>query len=403
MVGKAKNWSLPEGWDESDLVQDWLSRIKRKKIYRRELGNFLEWIQLTPEELIGKREETLENEETERWLENEVIKYVDYCYTEKKLKESSVRSYLRTVQSFLRHHFRRRPLRFLRNEIKHEEVQEVKKSHRPKWVLDNTELRTLFQITRNNFDKAVLLGLAHSGMSPADISQITITEQLLDDIEKERHYYMEKPREKSSVLQQTFLSEECLHYTALYLKERGEYSIGDPLFVTQKGTVIDDRYLRERFNGLAETAFGKDRVRDFKVKNFRDILYNASKLANHSAEITESLLGWGKSGAKDSYKLNEIVIRTAYDQCFKYLSINGTQKTREKLDEIIEKVQEIDELKRLNKQLILALDLAYKELANFREDVQYKRTGPLTGEFVKADDDFNRMKAEIEKMKRNLD
>ena len=62
MVGKAKNWSLPEGWDESDLVQDWLSRIKRKKIYRRELGNFLEWIQLTPEELIEKREETLENE-----------------------------------------------------------------------------------------------------------------------------------------------------------------------------------------------------------------------------------------------------------------------------------------------------------------------------------------------------
>ena len=53
--------------------------------------------------------------------------------------------------------------------------------------------------------------------------------------------------------------------------------------------------------------------------------------------------------------------------------------------------------------MILALDLAYKELANFREDVQYKRTGPLTGEFVKADDDFNRMKAEIEKMKRDVD
>ena len=347
MVGKAENpkWELPQGWDKSQVVTEWLERIKNKSGYTTELKHFINFIHLTPVEIIRKRKETLANESTERWLENEVIRYVDYLYQERKLKKGTVKAYLRTIQSFVRFHFRKDPLAFLRNEIKHEEIPEVKANNKPKWVLINEELRVVFSACKSNFDKAVLLALAHSGMSPVDVSQLTITKRVLEDIEEIKHHYIEKDREKSEQLQQTFLSDECLHFTNLYLKERfvgGDITdhIGEILYTTQKGHSVDSSYLSERFNHIVSIAFGEERTKDFKVKNLRDILYNASKLAEHSAEITDSLLGWRKTGAKSHYKLNEEVIRVSYDKAFKYLSINGQNISRHKYEELSKTVED---------------------------------------------------------------
>ena len=342
---ETQDWELPQDWEDSQVVVEWLERIKKKGSYRNELKHFLNFIHLTPVEIIGKRKETLETPETERWLENQVIQYVDYLYKKRKLKKGTVKAYLRTVQSFVTFHFRKDPLRFLRNEIKHEEIAEVKARNKPKWVLINEELRVLHQACKSNFDKAVLLALAHSGMSPIDVSQLTITERLLEDIGEKRHHYIERDREKSEQLQQTFLSDECLHFTYIYLNERFidediRDHIGEILYTTQKGNSIDSSYLSERFNYLVSIAFGKEKSKDFKVKNLRDILYNASKLAEHSAELTDSLLGWRKKGAKSHYKLNEEVIRVAYDKAFKYLSINGQNISRHKYEELEKSVND---------------------------------------------------------------
>jgi len=53
-----------------------------------------------------------------------------------------------------------------------------------------------------------------------------------------------------------------------------------------------------------------------------------------TTELTKSLLGWKKSGAKGSYKLNEAVIRSAYDKIFKYLSIDGATKSRADIEDL---------------------------------------------------------------------
>lgn len=362
-MDKTESWELPENWEEEKPVVDWIKRIKNKKGYKRELALFLRYVEKTPTQAIEERKAQLDPQNSlkvRRTYEQLAINWVSELYSDRK-KESTVRGYLRSVQSFFNSQFM--PLKFLRNEIKHEEIEEVKQNHKPKWVFDNVELRTMLEFCRSNYDRGLLLSLAHSGMSPIDISQILITDQLLEDIENKRHHYVEKRREKSTILQQTFLSEEALFYIDLYLRERGEYEEGDPLFLTQKGNEIDSKYLHEKYKAIAITAFG-EKGEEFKTKNLRDVLWNACKLGDLSEGLTDSLLGWRRKGAKSSYYLNERVIRKAYEKIFKYISINGQTKTRAEFDDLKNAILEQEKQIR---GLVTRLDVTTQSLGELEQ------------------------------------
>lgn len=131
------------------------------------------------------------------------------------LKPVSMKTQRRTVASF----FSRNglPLNLKRGDWESTQQQQVVQ----RWKATKEDVKSFYS-HGNLRDRALLLVLAQSGFSEADVSNLKIEEPkgIYEQTEME-HYFIEKPREKTGEVQATCLTYEAMHDIRAMLQERG--------------------------------------------------------------------------------------------------------------------------------------------------------------------------------------
>lgn len=310
-------------------IENWLSGLseRTKENYLREFPQWLEFIKLSPIEQIEKRLKDLTSQNlTERtFFENKFRAYKEYLEQNTTLTASSIKTMLRTVASF----FSRNGLPLALKRGDWQSTKETKVIQRFK--LSKEDVKALYQHA-NLRDKSLLLVLAQSGFSEVDVANLKIEDiKGLYEMAETEHYFIEKPREKTNIIQATCISYEALHDIRAMLSERGSPKEGF-LFVSQtkaKGSPIETRRINEAMKTLAERTFGIEKAKEFQTKALRSF-YNSALLRARiqPQELKDVMLGHKRLGARGHYAYDEYTIKEAYTMAFEHLTVNGIQ-TRE--------------------------------------------------------------------------
>ncbi|MCW4003440.1 MAG: site-specific integrase [Candidatus Bathyarchaeota archaeon] len=312
-------------YEQDEFFRKWLIGLspRTKENYCTEYHEWHTFIGMTPTELIKKRmhDLTTENLSERLFFENKFREYKEYLEQRGNLKPLSVKTKLRTVASF----FSRNglPLALKRGDWESTQEQPVIQ----RWKITREEVKALYA-HGNLRDRALLLVLAQSGFSEADVSNLKIEslKGIYEQPETE-HYFIEKPREKTGETQTTCLSYEAVHDIKALLQERGN-PIQGYLFVSTtrgKGDKLEVRTINQTMKSLAEKTFGAEKAKDFKTKALRSFYNSALLRAEIQSEIKDLMMGHARQSARKHYDYDEITIKEAYQRAFEHLSINGMQ------------------------------------------------------------------------------
>lgn len=311
-------------------VKSWLKGLsERTKInYLKEFEPWLNFIKMNPTQQIEKRLKDLTSQNlTERtFFEMKFREYKEHLEKTTELKAGSIKTLLRTVASF----FSRNSLALAlkRGDWKSTKTTEV--IHRFK--LKNQDVRNMYAHASLR-NRSLLLVLYQSGFSEIDVSALKV-EDIKDiyNLAESEHYFIEKPREKSNIIQATCISYEALHDIRAMLSERGSPKEGY-LFVSQtkdKGSRIDTRRINEAMKNLAEKTFEKEKAKQFKTKALRSAYNSALLRANiQPQELKDLLMGHERKSARKHYDYDDVTIKEAYSKAFENLSINGIQQKQD--------------------------------------------------------------------------
>jgi len=342
---------LPKWWDE-DCVQEWIGKFADQKKYRINFIKWTEWIGLTPSEQLAKRKEDLKNEDEkiQRYFEQKLIEYGKEIMKE-GIRKKTGEQYLIAPRSFFSHHYL--ALKFRRGEISKalEEIEEIKNSKKPKWVLDRIEYRALFNVCETR-DRPLVVILGSTGLSPIDVANLRIESLRIYERDRagniidvtENPVYGEKPRDKTGILQQFVLGSETMFYLKPLLIERG-YPERGHLLMTRNRNAYTSRSINDRMQTLAERAYGPERAKEFQTKNLRDFFQNGLLLAKVNEKVIDSMMGWKKESAKQHYYISEEIILEAYNEAKGYWSVNGERQSNErvmKLEHNLNKQKELN-------------------------------------------------------------
>jgi integrase len=334
-------------------VNSWLTGLAEstKKNYLKDFSKWLDFIGMTPTQQIEKRLKDLTSKNlTERtFFEQKFRAYKEYLEKETDLKAISVKTQLRTVASFFSRNSL--PLNLKRGDW--ESTLETKVIHRFKLNLDDIKAMYAHASLR---DRALLLVLAQSGLSEADTLALKIEDiKDLYSMPQTEHYFLEKPREKTNIIQATCISYEALHDIRAMLSEIGNPTEGY-IFTSQtkgKGEQISTRTINEAMKSLAEKTFGKEKAKQFKTKALRSFYNSALLRANiQPQELKDVMMGHGRKGARKAYDYDEYTIKEAYKLAFEHLSANGVQ-SREDLAQLRNKMAEMEQKRSEDQETLL--------------------------------------------------
>jgi hypothetical protein len=336
---------------EDRFIKSWLTGLapRTKENYLKEIEKWILFVDMTPTEQIKRRMHDLTSEDiTERtFFENKFREYKEFLEKQGKLSALSIKTQLRTVASFFGRNSL--PLNLKRGDwASTKETQVIKR-----WKVSREDVKRMYAHA-NLRDKCLLLCLGHSGFSEVDCSELKIEDiKDLYSMPQTEHYFIEKPREKTGIIQATCLSYEFLHDLRAMMEENGNPTSG-PIFTSQtkgKGERIETRRINEAMKTLAEKAFGKEKAKEFKTKALRSFYNSALLRAGIQAEIKDLMMGHGRKGARKHYDYDAETIKEAYTQAFEHLSINGIQsrediaKLREDMERTIGKqAKQIEDL-----------------------------------------------------------
>jgi integrase len=267
---------------------------------------------------------------TERtFFEQKFRTYKEHLEKKGNLSAISIRTMLTVVASF----FSRNGLTLNLKRGDWQSTLETKVLHRFKLSLD--DVKKLYAHA-NLRDKALMLVLAQSGFSEIDAIALRIEDiKTLYDMPQTAHYFIEKPREKTNIIQATCISYEALHDIRAMLSERQNPEKGF-LFVSGtfgKGAQLSTRTINEAMKSLAVRTFGAEKAKQFKTKSLRSFYNSALLRSGTKGEIKDVMMGHKRMGARGHYAYDEYTIKEAYSQAFEHLSINGIQ-SREDLAEM---------------------------------------------------------------------
>jgi len=357
-------------WLNDPVIKQWFEMIRNERTqenYRREFPRFLNFVHQTiehktPSQIIESRIEQLRSPDMniKRYWEDVVIKYM-HSLEEKDYRKNTVTTYLRTVLSFFSHaHVR---LQYARKELLGAIEPSQKEKVIKEWIPSNEDVRLLYRMANNARDRAILLVLYQSGLSPIDVVSLKI--QQLDFYDKDGNwnipatedYYLAKLREKSNILQQTCISRETLEEIRIMLQSRG-YPRKGALFVSVHNKPLSTRDVNNIMKSIVEKALD-GKVREWKTKNLRDSFMNALIRAKIQQDAKNAMCGHQREGARKDYDLSEETIRTLYKDAFNFLTINGFGSQSRKIEELEQKfdvqtktlMEIITELRTENKQL----------------------------------------------------
>jgi site-specific recombinase XerD len=338
---------ISEEWLDDPTVQHWFKQIGKSgkertlKNYRWEFPKFLEFVQVSPSEIVKQRLEQLATTDPtkKRFWENKWVEYKHHLEAQ-DYRKGTIQSYLRTIESFFTHNNVNLNLTKIDRKIEPSTKEKVIKE----WVPSNEDIRVLYRMAQNARDRAILLTLYGSGFSERDVAELKIEyfdfydEKGNWNVPADADLYIGKLREKSNVLQQTCLSHEALDEIKIMLQSRGFPTEGY-LFVSFRDEKLGVRFINDAMKNIVEKAFNR-KVKKWKTKNLRDSYKNALVRAKLSQEVVDAMFGHKRRGAKANYQLTEETIKAMYAEAFKFLTINGYGKTDRKLEELEKKMAE---------------------------------------------------------------
>ena len=337
--------------EKNNYIENWLAGLadKTKENYLRQFPQWCAFVQMEPSEQIEKRlKDTASTDLTQRtFFERQFRAYKEHLEKEGKLGALSIKTYLRTIASF----FSRNglPLNLKRGDW--ESTLETKVIHRA--TVSREDVKAMYTHAALR-DKALLLVLAQSGFSEVDVCALKVEDiQGLYDMPQTEHYFIEKPREKTNIVQATCISYEALHDIRAMLAERGKPQTGF-LFVSGtygQGAQVSTRTINEAMKALAERAFNTEKAKKFKTKQLRSFYNSALLRANiQPQELKDVMMGHGRKGARKHYDYDSTTIKEQYARAFEHLTINGVQSRAdiEQLNKQIETQKaEIDTLRNI--------------------------------------------------------
>jgi hypothetical protein len=362
---------LDRSYEKDQFVQSWIKGLsdRTKENYLNEFKKWLDFCKMSPTEQIKRRMQNLTSQDlTERlYFENQFRGFKENLEKTGKYRPDSVKTLLRTVASF----FSRNglPLALKTGDWSSTQTQQV--TTRMKLSKDN--IKSLYA-HGNLRDRSLLLVLAQSGFSEVDVSNLKI-EQLkgLYENPETEHYFIEKPREKTGIVQATCLSYEAVHDIKAMLSERGNPQSGY-LFVSQtkgKGEQLETRTINEAMKSLAEKAFGAEKAKDFKTKALRSFYNSALLRADIKPECKDLMMGHERQSARKYYDYDEQMIKESYTKAFEFLSINGTQ-TREDVKKLTEKMTFLETRYEHQETIINEQRKAIEELLKTQREIMSK-------------------------------
>ena len=333
-------------------VAKWFELIKNARTienYTREFPIYMEFVQntteyKTPSAIIDARIKQLRSLDmnVKRAFEDIGIKYMHHLET-KGYMRSTITTYLRTMLSFFSHNHVK--LVYARKEL----LGAIEPSEKDKvikeWIPSNEDVRVFYRSANNARDRAIILTLYQSGLSPVDVSALNIKHfNFYDDngnwnLKLNEDHYLAKLREKSNVLQQTCLSREALEEIRIYLQSRGFPKEGS-LFLSVHGKPITPRDINDICKSIVEKAYGKIKTQQFQTKNLRDSYMNGLVMAKIQQDVKDGMCGHQREGAKKDYDFSEETIKSLYVDAFKFLTINGFGSTNRKVEELEAKMNQ---------------------------------------------------------------
>lgn len=349
---------ISKTWLKDPKVVEWfalLNNARTVKNYRNEFPKFLEFVQKTteyktPSQIIQSRIEHLRSLDmnVKRYWETVVIKFKNSLENE-GMRMNTAHSYLRTTLSFFsKNHVR---LEFSRNELK-VEPSEKDKVYR-EWIPSNEEVRLLYRMANNARDRAILLTLYQSGFSEVDAAAMKIEDFPFYDqdgnwqIKLNEDLYHQRRREKTNIWAQTCISRETLEEIRIMLQSRSFPKTGY-LFVSFRGEQLGVRGINDALKEIVSRAFN-GRAKEWQTKHLRDAFMNGLLQAKIPQEVKDTFVGHQRQGARKDYVITELTIKTAYQDAFKFLTVNGFGSQSRKIEEIDtlvgKQAREIQELK----------------------------------------------------------
>jgi len=148
------------------------------------------------------------------------------------------------------------------------------------------------------------------------------------------------------------------------------------LFVSFRGNKLSTRDINAIFKGegerkgIVEKAFN-GRVKDWQTKNMRDGYMNALEQAKIPQKIADLMSGHKPDGAKSKYIVTPETIKMAYNDAFKFLSINGASMHSKQL---VELQNDFQQTKSQLADLIAEMRNENKAQANRMEKLEAKLT-----------------------------
>lgn len=379
-------------WKEDPAVQKWLSTLKTDANIHNCLKGFRVWlgwlgkvkgITLSPSEIIEKRKHDLQSMDSQErsYFEDLVLSFRDDL-ARRSYRRNTIITLISRTQSFFRHH--RLALVFARKELEPELTPEVKAEMNIEANIEppsNIEVRTLYRIGTPR-ERALILALYHTGLSPIDVSMLTIEriakiegkETIDDSFDTSSHIPLRGHREKTNVQYSTFLSTECLEDIKLYLKSR-EYPREGYIFVSERRSgYLEEKFINRIIHDLAAKALGPERGKQILAKSFRRSFHAALSQANIEQRNQDALMGHKSLGARSSYPTGELL--ESYEKAFKYLTINSDRREREDIqrmkDELIQVSRELKDYKDRELKAKEKLRQSYREMGLTEDQIETK-------------------------------
>lgn len=352
-----------KNWENDKAVQNWFTQLqseRTKENYRSDFQKWLNWIKMSPSEQTTKRLEDLGSKDVleRRFFERKLVQYKGEL--QKTYRASSVKSFMRTVQSFFR--YNGIPLTLTPTESK---VRSVKQKLRLE-VPSNEKIRAIYALSSKNMRPAILVSY-HSGFDSIDTCNLRIED--VGTLKEGEHTFVTIQRHKSTEKTMTCLSVECVHDLMAMLKLRGSPKKGY-LLTTMKGNAYTPEMLNKQFKKLSLKACGEKFVFKSLRKAYK-IAMNRSKIAD--GEIKKLLIGHsiGVEANYSKWEDNHEPITEAYEKMFPHLSINGARRGKEDVEAMKQKLerqrQQIDLLKDLLSEDLLKRAQAQGKLKEFKE------------------------------------
>lgn len=102
------------------------------------------------------------------------------------------------------------------------------------------------------------------------------------------------------------------------------------LFVSFRGEQLGVRGINETMKSVVAKGFnGKSKI--WQTKHLRDAFMNGLEQAKITQEVKNSMVGHKREGARADYAITELTIKTAYQDAFKFLTINGYWQSIKKI------------------------------------------------------------------------